>query len=434
MRKWIKFPINDISDFNHRLTCLANDFDHALVLTDNYGEASGVYQKWSRFKCLAGFGALDFITCSIKELESYVNCNDWYLGYFSYELKSELFSLRQNSNKATIDFQPLFFFRPRYLIKNEGNIASLGYDDTHDDEASAKEIIDKVRSVHISYNQELTTGVKVRQKVNKSDYHKAVESIKKHILLGNIYEINYCMEFLAEGILNTPQFLFSKMMDLSPMPFSAFLKNDEHYVLCASPERYLKKNGNKVLSMPMKGTSARGNIDAGYVLERNVLQHSDKEQSENIMITDLVRNDLSRVAKPGTVEVDEICGIYPFPGVFQMVSTVSCELKKGIKWAEPIRCSFPMGSMTGAPKQKALELIDQFESGTRGLYSGAIGYITPERDFDFNVVIRTLFYNKESGKASFWVGSAITSQANADDEYNECLLKAGVIMRILNNN
>lgn len=429
MRKWLTFTIDNSSDLDKRLTMLANNFDHAQVLTDRYNEASGLYLEMSKFNVLAGLGAIDIVSCPIKDLESVINCSDWYFGFFSYELKSKLFKLSGNGKIATIPFPNLFFFRPRYIIKAIDDHNYIGYDSELDDENSALAIVEKLKKISLPNHQKIKPIVKLSQCVGQTDYFKAVNALQQHIGRGDIYEVNYCMEFVAEFVASSPQMLFSNMMDLSPMPFSAFLKNGEHYVICASPERYLKKSGNKMISMPMKGTSARGNVN---ISGRVILEDSAKEQAENVMITDLVRNDLSRVAKPGTVKVEELCGIYPFPGIYQMVSTISCELKENANWAEPIRCSFPMGSMTGAPKQRALELIDIFENGSRGLYSGAIGYITPERDYDFNVVIRSLFLNRPKQKASFWVGSAITAQSNPVDEYNECLLKANVLMKILN--
>jgi len=429
MRKWLTFSIDNSLNLDKRLTVLAEDFIHAQVLTDRYNEPSGLYLKMSRFGILAGFGAIDVVECPVTELESFINRDDWYFGFLSYQLKSELFNLPDNGKDATIPFPKLYFFRPRFIIKTIGESNFFGYDSELDDEDTARVFIEKINQIDISVNQTFKGSVKLSQHVSQTDYFKAVEALQQHIGRGDIYEVNYCIEFSAQGVTSSPQALFSSMMDLSPMPFSAFLKNGEHYVICASPERYLKKSENKVFSMPMKGTSAREYLN---VSGRVKLEDSEKEQAENIMITDLVRNDLSRVAKPGTVKVDELCGIYAFPSVYQMVSTVSCQLKENVSWAEPIRCSFPMGSMTGAPKQRALELIDIYENGTRGLYSGAIGYITPERDFDFNVVIRSLFLNQTEKKASFWVGSAITAQSIAEDEYNECLLKANVLMKILN--
>lgn len=432
MRKWIPFVIEQISELDQRLAKLADSYDLAQVLIDRYSEASGIYHEKSRFKLLAGFGAIETVTCALAELEYGISSTDWYLGFFSYQLKSQLFKLKDCHKESSVSFPDLLFFRPRFLIRSDGHETSVGYDDQFDNESDAMSFIEKIKLISLSETFKREKDIKVTYTVSEQDYKKTVESIQQHILRGDIYEMNYCIEFTAHRVNNPPHTLFAGLMDVSPMPFSAFLKVGNLYVICASPERYIKKEGNKVLSMPMKGTMARKANSNITESEKNLLLESEKEQAENIMITDLVRNDLSRVAKPGSVKVDELCGVYPFPNVMQMVSTVSCELKDNIGWAEPVRCSFPMGSMTGAPKQRALELIDTFEKGSRGLYSGAIGYVTPDRDYDFNVVIRSLFLDKELEKASFWVGSAITFNANATDEYNECLLKAGALMKILN--
>lgn len=421
-------------DLEQGLTRLASEYDEALVLTDRYVEASGMYRLLSRYKLLAGLGAVEVIQASVHELESRINKDDWYLGYFSYAVSTELFDSLQSTKAATIDFPSLMFFRPKYLIKQEAGKVSLGYLPDRDDALSAGRLIQKIISGLTATSDDAGKGVKVRHTVNRQAYCDTVEAIQKHIHRGDIYEMNYCIEFVADKVTISPEYLFQRLLDLSPMPFSAFLKSGEQYVLCASPERYLKKADHRLISMPMKGTALRDDNSEGGVADASNLYSSPKERSENIMITDLVRNDLARVALPGTVQVEELCGVYPFPGIYQMVSTIACTIKDHRCWAEAIRSSFPMGSMTGAPKQRAIELIDVFEAGARGIYSGAMGYITPERDFDFNVVIRSLFLNSTLQKASFWVGSAITAQAKAEEEYQECLLKASALMRILKVN
>jgi para-aminobenzoate synthetase component 1 len=199
-----------------------------------------------------------------------------------------------------------------------------------------------------------------------------------------------------------------------------------------SPERYLKKEGINILSQPIKGTSKR-NIDneEDDLLNITHLKTSEKERAENIMVVDLVRNDLSRICKEGTVKVDELCAVYSFPQVHQMISTISGILKDGIHWTDAIRQTFPMGSMTGVPKKKVMELIENYERSKRGLFSGSIGYVTPAGDFDFNVVIRSLLYNSTDKYLSFHTGSAITFSSDPETEYEECLLKAEAIKKAL---
>ena len=202
--------------------------------------------------------------------------------------------------------------------------------------------------------------------------------------------------------------------------------------MCASPEQYLQKTGNKIISKPIKGTIKRSSEFEEDELLKAKLFNSEKDKSENVMIVDLVRNDFSKCAEKGSVKVDELFGVYSFPQVHQMISTVSARLKAGVSGVSAIKSSFPMGSMTGAPKIKAMELIEKEEVFKRGLYSGSVGYFNPEGDFNFNVVIRSLFYSPELTQLSFAIGGAITDGSNALDEYEESLLKAKAIFEVFN--
>jgi len=259
-----------------------------------------------------------------------------------------------------------------------------------------------------------------------------VKNIQHHISIGDVYEMNYCIEFFAQNLNISPIQLYEKLNEVSPTPFSAFLKYHDKSLICASPERYLKKEGRRLISQPIKGTSARD--PNPFIDKANIeyLKTSEKERSENIMITDLVRNDLSRVAKQGRVKVEELCGVYSFRQVHQMISTISAEMDERYSWVDAIKATFPMGSMTGAPKVSAMKLIERYEDTKRGLYSGSVGYVTPEGDFDFNVVIRSMLYNQKKGYLSFMVGSAITALSEPEKEYEECLVKASAIMKVLN--
>jgi para-aminobenzoate synthetase component 1 len=226
--------------------------------------------------------------------------------------------------------------------------------------------------------------------------------------------------------------IYQALTRISPNPFSAFYKMGDRYLCCASPERYLKKEGRRIMTQPIKGTMPRdlhnGEID---IQNRNSLLSSSKERSENVMIVDLVRNDLSRICEEGTVEVNELFGIYSFPQVYQMISTVSGLVKPDLDLATMIKATFPMGSMTGAPKKRVMELIEKYEKTRRGIFSGAVGYITPERDFDFNVVIRSILYNRLNDYLSYLVGSGITFYSDAEKEYEECMLKGAAIKKVL---
>jgi len=283
-------------------------------------------------------------------------------------------------------------------------------------------------------------GASIRSRFSAQEYMDTVERIQQHILKGDCYEMNFCQEFYAEKAVIHPLNAYASLSRFSPNPFSAYYKLGDKYLLCMSPERYLKRSGNTLISQPIKGTSRRdtGNKELDE-LSKNNLRTSEKERAENIMVVDLVRNDLSRVCKKGTVKVDELCGIYSFPQVHQMISTISGELENDTSFCDIIKAAFPMGSMTGAPKKRVMELIEQYERSKRGLFSGSIGYIHPEGDFDFNVVIRSIAYNAAAAYLSFHTGSAITFRSGSAitfrsdpaGEYNECLLKAEAIKKVL---
>jgi para-aminobenzoate synthetase component 1 len=267
--------------------------------------------------------------------------------------------------------------------------------------------------------------------VSKQAYIDNVNQLKKHLRAGDIYEITYCIAFSLTDITLDPIALYTKLNSLSPMPFSALYKNDSQYVICASPERFLGKRAQQIFSQPIKGTRKRNEDPVLDEQEKLILQNDPKEIAENVMIVDLVRNDLTKSAKLGTIKVSELFGIHTFANLHQMISTVEAELKADCSIFECIQNAFPMGSMTGAPKLRAMEIIEEVENTKRGLYSGSIGYIDTIGDFDFNVIIRSIIYDKNAKTLSFQVGSAITLDADPEKEYDECLLKAESILKAL---
>ncbi len=277
----------------------------------------------------------------------------------------------------------------------------------------------------------ITHNIDLRSRFSKEEYIETVKKVKEHINRGDIYVTNFCQEFYAEGAIIDPLSIFLRLNAISPNPFTAFFKLKDKYILSASPERFLAKRGGKLISQPIKGTSKRFTDPTEDEQSKQTLRVHSKELQENVMIVDLVRNDLTKSAKAGTVNTEELFGIYSFNQVHQMISTVICELRKDISEVQSIKNSFPMGSMTGAPKISAMQLMEQYERTKRGVYSGAIGYFSPDGDFDFNVVIRTLLYNEAEKYLSFQVGSAITYHADPEKEYEECLLKAQAILEVL---
>ncbi|MFZ1496974.1 MAG: anthranilate synthase component I family protein [Saprospiraceae bacterium] len=296
-----------------------------------------------------------------------------------------------------------------------------------------KKILAAIRQLTPTASSPILSDIQIQARVPKSEYLQNVAAIQQHIIEGDLYEMNYCQEFYAEQAEITPITLFEQLNNLTQSPFAAFYKNRQQYVLCASPERFIKKIGRKIISQPIKGTMRRGSSNAEDAWLQQALANSEKDRAENVMIVDLVRNDFARSCQSGSVQVEELFGIYTFRQVHQMISTISGTLRKNVSWVTAIRNAFPMGSMTGAPKVMAMQLIEQYEASKRGLYSGAIGYITPRGNFDFNVVIRSLLYNAANRYLSFQVGGAIVYDSEPEKEYEECLLKASAIMRVLQN-
>lgn len=327
--------------------------------------------------------------------------------FINYDLKNQTEDLKEKANN------PISF--PKQLFIEAEEIISLG-DIKIDD------------FIETNY-----TSFKVKATIDKDEYFKKVNSLKQHIQQGDIYEMNYCITFEAYHVVINPLSIYQKLNAISKASYSALIKFDKQYIICSSPELFLSKRSNTLITKPIKGTAKRGKTTEEDEALKQELYHNLKERTENVMVVDVARNDLSRVAKKGTVKVDKLFEIESYQQVHQMVSTVSCELKENTSFEEIIKTTFPMASMTGAPKIKAMELIDEYELYNRGAYSGALGYISKNGDFDLNVLIRSIFYDEERHYLSFTVGSAITAMCNAEDEYEECLLKAKAMMNILSH-
>ena len=353
--------------------------------------------------------------------------NDWLFGFLSYEFSNSWEQIVP-TNPAYISVPKLQFFKPEKVWLLQGDTLTALY--TSD--ANAEEDFAQVLASEPLTNAE-STAIDLSPRISKSDYFKHATALQQHILRGDIYEVNYCMEWFAENTQVVPQHIFHALNSIAKTPFAAYLSMKNLHLMCASPERFLSRKGTHVYSQPIKGTAAR---HADEVLDKanaQLLKNDPKERAENIMITDLVRNDLSRIANKGSVSVSEQCAVYPFSQVHQMISTVVASCSENTHSLDIIDACFPMGSMTGAPKQRAMELINTYEVSQRGLYSGAVGYFAPNGDFDFNVVIRSLIYDAQQQYLSTHVGSALTAAANVEQEYEECQLKVEAIKRVLAN-
>jgi para-aminobenzoate synthetase component I len=422
------FPVDNIGTCKTQLLSWVNRFGSCCFL-DNHAYA----MPGGHLECLAGAGELAVLSIpagdALGALEAFHReQGDWLFGHLGYDLKNETEGLLSGLPDP-LDFPDLRFFVPRYVFLLTGGALSIGTLEGDDPGV----IWEEVRGMPEPEPVQSGMGAqRMGARFTREAYLDTVRSLQKHIQRGDCYEVTFCQEFFMEDAEGDPVSLYRALESLSPQPHSAYYAFGDHYLLCASPERYLQHQDGRLLSQPIKGTARRrpDNPSRDRQLREDLLG-SGKERSENVMIVDLVRNDLSRVCAEGSVRVPELFGIYAFPQVYQMISSVEGFLAPGRSWVDALRATFPMGSMTGAPKRRVLELIEQYERTRRGLYSGAVGYIDPEGNFDFAVVIRSILYNKARRYLSFSVGSAITAASDPAREYSECLLKARAIKKAL---
>ena len=418
------FFTEDVKSFKKKSLAWAQKFSVVCALDNNeYWN-----HKHQREEFLLGAGAETEITTDIncfQSLQNFISENQYHkFGFICYDAKNEIEKLH-SKNPDELNFPLLHFFSPEVFIRLKGNELVI-----ESAKNNCAEIFQAIDSSALSPIHESKSPV-VYQRMSKDEYLQKVKAVQEHIRQGDVYELNLCLEFHCENYSAEPLQLFFQLNEISPAPFSSFYKLKNKFLICSSPERFLGKQGDKIFSHPMKGTMPRGKNDADDLQLKHELRQSEKERAENVMIVDLVRNDLSRSCMAGSVKVEELFGIYSYPRVHQMVSTVSGTLREEIKITDAIKNAFPMGSMTGAPKIRAMQLIDELENSRRGLFSGCVGYFNSENDFDFNVVIRSILYDTEKNYLSFSAGSAITIDSIAETEWEECLLKAENIRRIL---
>jgi para-aminobenzoate synthetase component 1 len=419
-----KFPHTDQKKTKNKVLSWIKQFDTFCFL-DNNGYPQGFEH------CIAAASPraeLDFRAgAALEKLDGFVrsHAGSWMFGHLGYDLKNEIEPL-DSRHTDRIGFPDLYFFEAGIVIQITPGELIIEAEDP-------QQVFEQVEaSSEGDIHTDAAFSANVKQVINREEYLDIIRRLKAHIHRGDSYEINFCQEFFAENVEVSAVQLYRKLTEVSASPFSALYRLKDKWLICASPERFLQKQGDRIISQPMKGTVSRDFNNAVKDGElRNQLFHSPKERSENVMVVDLVRNDLSKICKEGSVKVDELFGIYPFPQVYQMVSTVSGKLHEGTGLAEIIAACFPMGSMTGAPKRRVMELIEQYEKTKRGLFSGSLGYIDPRGDFDLNVVIRSLFYNSATKDLSFQAGSGITFYSDPENEWEECMLKAGAIRSLL---
>jgi para-aminobenzoate synthetase component 1 len=416
------FALSNLEEFKLKALHWANTFETAC-----YFDSNEYPSKYSKFECLIAAGVEDELKANIgnalAQIDAFVKNQDRIIpGFLSYDLKNEL-EVLESKNPDYLHFPDAYFFKPHHhltISRQEVEISS----------ENPEAVWEEINQIQLGESTLNFHGT-VAQRFSQSEYIATVKKLQEHIQQGDTYEVTLCQEFYAEHANLSPLTAFIALNKVSPTPFASFFKQQNHYILSATPERYLAKRGNTLLSQPIKGTARRSAAKEEDEKIKQGLAQSEKERAENVMIVDLVRNDLTRCALPGTVKVDELFGVYSFTQVHQLISTISCQVNQEQSFSNILKATFPMGSMTGAPKIRAMQLIEQYERSKRGVYSGSVGYIQPNGDFDFNVIIRSMLYNATTKYLSFQVGGAITAKSIPEEEYEECLLKAKAISQVL---
>ncbi|WP_430408855.1 aminodeoxychorismate synthase component I [Kordia sp.] len=434
MRVTLKISLESTEHIKQQLLLWSQQY-HEIVWLDS----NNYQQKYSEFDAILAVDAFTVLQTDhvqgFQKLDEYQRTtNDWIFGYLSYDLKNDVENL-VSQNHDGLEFPELYFFQPKKLFFLKGNTLEVQYLRAVDDELEedVEAILNTKIDLEIFTNKTLNkeNRPKIKLRIHKDEYHEKVNAVLAHIHRGDIYEANFCQEFYAENATIDPVSTYAHLNAISKPPFATYMRLSDKYILSASPERYIKKNGTKITSQPIKGTAKRVSNPIEDQKLATDLQNDEKERAENVMIVDLVRNDLAKTAKKGSVKVEELCKIYTFDQVHQMISTVTSEVSETQNLVEILQTTFPMGSMTGAPKISAMKIIENLEETKRGIYSGAIGYFTPENNFDFNVVIRSILYNSSKKYVSYSVGGAITAKSIPEKEYEECLIKAKAMREAL---
>lgn len=431
MQRTIKtFLVEDVQKLKDQLLVWSQQFETLLWLdSNNYKQQ---YTSFDAALAVEEFTSIktDYLNAFEKLKEYQSITKDYIFGYLSYDVKNDVEQLSSN-NFDGLDFADMYFFQPQKLFFIKRNTIEFHYLRMVDDEIEID--FEEIKKTKKFKSQNNGSNIKIKLRIHKDEYYSKVTKVLEHIKRGDIYEANFCQEFYAENSTIDPIKVYQDLNEISKPPFATFFKNDHQYLLSASPERYIRKEGSKIISQPIKGTAKRLRSKIDDTKIASDLARDIKERSENVMIVDLVRNDLSKSAIKGSVKVEELCKVYSFKQVHQMISTVVSELKDDIHPIQVLKDTFPMGSMTGAPKVSAMKIIENLEETKRGLYSGTVGYFTPEGNFDFNVVIRSILYNSEKKYISYSVGGAITAKSIPEKEYEECLLKAKAMKFVLQN-
>jgi para-aminobenzoate synthetase component 1 len=406
--------------------------------------SAGRSDDHGQISLMAGFG----ISEQFDDLSDVPSCPEIpVMGYLGYDYKNQIEPSLKSELIQLVEFDALKFISPERWVALEKNgsvwgdetLLNLRGDQNVSLEVSEDPLTSNRIESSIANNRVVRYSPQWHPQTPKETYLDNVERIKQHIVEGDFYEMNYCIAFTAKEEID-PYDAFMLLSRKAPAPFSVFLKDGDRYLLCASPERFFGKRGDLIFSQPIKGTRPRVFDSMSLELDEaqdltvaRELEKSEKDRAENIMIVDLVRNDLSKVCEVGSVQVPECCAVYSFSHVHQLISTVEGRLKPEVGLKELMHATFPMGSMTGAPKISVMQHTNQLEGFARGIYSGTVGYVW-KQNMDFNVVIRALQYDSQAKTLAYAVGGAITYDSVAEQEYQECLDKASAVLSIFEAN
>jgi len=420
-RKKKSFTGVDLKKLKEKIILFSKENNNSIFLNSNNNPKS--------YDFIFAYGQKSHIVSSFNSLEKLdefiEKTNDWIFGFLSYELKNEIENL-ESHNQVTHTIPNLYFFQPSTVILVKKGVVNVLCIPSFNPDLEFNQILN-----YKNTQKTETINKNLIQRFKEKEYINTIKKIKERIKLGDIYELNFCIDYYAKNINIDPYQSYNNLNLLTESPMSVFFKYNSLYVISSSPERFIKRNNNKITTEPIKGTIRKNRIKHEDLKNISYLKNNSKELSENHMIVDLVRNDLSKIACKGSVKVKELASLYSFKNVHQLISSVEAEIKESTKFSEILKSSFPMGSMTGAPKIKSMELIDEFEKTQRGIYSGSIGYISPSKNFDFNVVIRSIIYDSDNNSLNINVGSAITFASDPENEYEECKLKAEAMINSL---
>ena len=430
MRVKREINLTDFHSIKEQLLHWADSFEQVVWLDSNaYPNNDNKYEA-----VLAVDADRIFQTDSneaLHELKEYRKSNkDWLFGYLSFDAGRAIGSSKENNRASDLlQFSKLSFFHPKkiFLLKKDSveiHYSSNIHNEIEEDWKEISELV--IEEIPLIY-----PDLKINVRLSKQEYFDKFEKIQTYIEQGEISEINFCQEFYAEASLENPLAVYRHLNEISKPPFAAYLRMNDKYVLCASPERYLSNTNGKLKTQPIKGTAKRKENVAEDELARKTLEADRKEILENTITTEMIVEELQAIAKKDSVQVTELCKVYSFKQVHQLISTIVCDLKPELHPVDAINGTYPMGSMTGIPKENSLVIIEELENFHRSLYSGSIGYFTPNDDFDFNVVIRSILYNAKNKYVSFSAGGAITALANPESEYKECLVKVKAMEEVL---